>query len=64
MAFTTYKDYDSTQALGRWGSAKTARQYINQAISEMAYLKIPQWGRDRIHKGGRVLGALIRTLPP
>jgi hypothetical protein len=61
--FTTYKSYDSTQALGRWGSAKTARQYINQAISEIAYMKIPHWGRDRIQKGGRVLEALIKTLP-
>ena len=58
--FTTYQNYDSTQALGRWSSAKTARLYINQATSEIGFLNLPEWGRDRVRRGVASLTALMQ----
>ena len=56
--FTTYQNYDTTQALGRWSSAKTARQYINMATSELGLLSLPPWGKLRMEKGVAAVSSL------
>ena len=57
--FTTYQCYDSTQALGRWASARTARLYINQATSEVGFLNLPEWGKRRVDKGVAAITTLM-----
>ena len=60
--FTKYQNYDTTQALGRWSNAKTARLYINQATSEVGLLSLPAWGKARMAKGVSSLEALIDSV--
>ena len=57
--FTTYQCYDSTQALGRWANAKTARRYINQATSEVGLLSLPTWGKRRVARGVATVSTLV-----
>lgn len=57
--FTTYQCYDSTQALGRWANAKTARLYINQATSEVGLLSLPTWGKRRVARGVATVSTLV-----
>lgn len=60
--FTKYQCYDTTQELGRWSNVKTAKQYINQAVSDVAGVKIPNWGKSRIERLCRILPPLIQGL--
>lgn len=60
--FTKYQSYDLTQELGRWTHAKTAKQYINQAVSEVAGVKLPTWGKNRISRCCNQLERMIRSL--
>ena len=60
--FTKYQCYDTTQELGRWTSAKTAKQYINQATSELAGVHLPVWSKQRIAKCLKHLIPFIHSL--
>ena len=60
--FTKYQCYDTTQELGRWTSAKTAKQYINQATSEIAGVHLPKWGKERMSRCNNHLTPFILSL--
>ena len=53
---------DSELWAGPGTHARTAKQYINLAVSEVAFLGLPMWGRNRVSRGQRGLHTLIREL--
>ena len=64
--FGTYQSYDATQERGRWQDARSAKQYIAQAMSEASLLDLPAWGTRRLSRARRCfnheLDAMVRSM--
>ena len=57
--FTSTQSYDRVQAAGRWACAKTARPYIDEALSEVNDLQLSPAAASMVAKEGAALVSLI-----
>jgi integrase len=58
--FSINGSYDLTQQHGRWQDAKTAKAYIDEAMSVTGVASLPPSGVSRLAKANRVLPSLLR----
>ena len=57
--FAKYVSHDATTELGRWGSVEVALTYIDQALAQTHYLRVPQEGKHRLEKALDVFPSLL-----
>ena len=61
--FAKYASLDATQSLGRWEHAKTAKIYINQAMSDSIAAGLSNVALQRVQRCKRLLAVLAADPP-
>jgi integrase len=62
--FCKFQSYDKTQEHGRWAQARTARIYIDEAMTEHGFALLPSDGQNKLVRANSLLSSLLKQTFP